>query len=694
MLGMPFLWFQGTFMGFLKALAGTWVCYILLGAICYRRAKSAATAEPLPSNDSLPGPKPTTDSWPKLSGLMRLAGWFMLAVSLAVAMAPAYDWVRSTHLRKSIALLGPAFLIAQFAAVWVLRRLVGPLFRFNADDDCPAPTIWSALAIAFILFQAVTATIYIRHSRDDGYYFAAVLDYEYAPVLNDQEPTHREGAPVVTIHRTLAWELWGAVVCYFTGLTPMGLFRTLLPGSLILMAYAAYASVLSTFLPRRWMPIALIGLSAIHLWGIANNETAINFLLPRPWQSKTVLTHIGVPMVTFLLIRFMNRPSIGLWLSLLACIVFGVTICLSAIFMFAILIVCLALAFVRKAWSRPVATTAGVLGVLMPLVLVGIIIWVSLSSTHLREAIAAGAERYPHLQTWQNRINYYLRAGSAEAVWVFSLPLLSALLVDRWRKTYLIGFSVVMALTFANPFLYVPVSRYITSYYTYDRMWWMFPVGPGLGVLFALVVRLVCRNLGRPPGVVLPLLVAAAGLGLSWCMPGVYVWARSNTFWGDHGYLTPAMPSMQTPRLAENFEKIPAGLAPLAEFLTTDPEISETRILCNEPIATFLTCYSRKFRFVQTRPGYTEAVMGALGKPIDYERRHLLVVGLLSGKKGARAMVRPYLIQFKVKYAITGPGDLADDFLIANGYEVLERHDGFALWRIRPLAYNPRAPSQ
>jgi len=667
-LAIPFLWFQGRFAVFLAALCVIWAGYSLLGAVCYLSARDFPRAKlQRQSNRATLLPFPTEAS-PKAGRARRLTGCFILAASLVLAMVPAFAWVRVPQLRQSIISMAPFVLLAGFWLTPFLRRLSGSVMKFDAEDDEPAPRIFTVAAAAFILFQAITATIYVHHSRDDGYYFAAVLDYQHAPVLNDQEPTHREGLPVPTVHRTLAWELWGAVICHLTGLTPMGLFRCLLPGPLILLSYAAYHAVLSTFLPRRWIPIALIGLSAVHLWGIANNETAINFFLTRPWQGKCVLIHTGVPLLAFLLIRFAARPSLALWLSLLACVLFGMSVSLSAIFMMAIQAACLTVALVPQMTRRPFLTIAGILAALAPLVFTGVIILVNLPD------FSDAPDRYPHLRTWYNHVNFYLRAGSAEVFLAMTLPLIGAFFLDNWRKPYVVGFSCVLGLTFANPNLYAPVCLYLTSYYTHERVWWLFPVGPGLGVLLALVVRYLSRSLGHGRGIFLPLMLTAVGLAVAWNMPGLYVWGPGNVVWG----------SMQATHLAENFEKMPAGLVPLADILEQDPDIAEARILCNEPIATYLTPYSRNFRFVQTRPPYTAVGFTRLGKGEEARQRHELASALGSGLSGDRARAKKrLLLEFKVKYAVTGPGDRADDFLSANGYEILQRRGSFALWIIQ-----------
>jgi hypothetical protein len=670
----PFLWLSGTLSAFLSVLYPVWAIYALLGAILYlRRSDPTAEPETQPLN-----PAPHEEPGPAEGAGRRALACVLLLLYLAIAVVPAYEWVAGVGVRQTLGfprsprwviVRGGVFLLmALYGLAWLFRRAARWLIDFGADDEKRPPAAWKVVALGMILFQAATAALYIRHSRDDGYYLAAVLDYEQGGTLNAEEPTHREGLPVSPIHRTMCWELLGAVVCRLTGLAPMVLFRTVLPAPLVLAAYAAYAALFAEYLPRRWVPIALIGLSGVHLWGITNNETAINFLLPRPWQGKTVLIHIAIPLLSLALARYMRRPATAWWATLATTILFGLAVSLSAIFMMVIQVVCLTAACFRNpnAWRLSVLARIGI--ALAPLVGVALL-------------LRAGAlpdsdltfERFRHVRSFDARINHYLRAGSVEVLWVFCVPLLAALLVQARRKEYLVVFPVVLGLTFANPLLYHVVSRTLTSYVTYERVWWLFPVGPGLGALLALIARFLTISLRRPGSVVLPILFAVAGLAASWFLPGIYVWSESNVVWGP----------MQKPRLADTLEKIPADLRALAQEMANDPEITSTRILCSEAIATELVCYRRDFRFVQTRPMYTEGFFGAAHRPGEGQTRNNLAAALAGAPPAMVPQYGPLFSMFRVKYVITGPGDAADPVLVGNGYEVVDHRGEFVLWKAR-----------
>ena len=86
---------------------------------------------------------------------------------------------------------------------------------------------------------------------------------------------------------------------------------------------------------------------------------------------------------------------------------------------------------------------------------------------------------------WSNEILRYTYLGSAELVWLLTLPLLAEFLGDRRRRAYLVTFPVVLVLTFANPLFFDLVATRLTSYHTYYRLLWLFPVGAGLGALLA-----------------------------------------------------------------------------------------------------------------------------------------------------------------------------------------------------------------
>jgi hypothetical protein len=721
----PFLWVHGSVTAYLTVLAAVWIIASAATGTLYvrslRQAKIMLSATPV-STPTLarPGKQPAVRKQAALGLLAAyavlvsgvLAGWTMVG-------SDPQEW-RNRQQWITIGL--PAILLVAAFLAAGLARFLEPLLRLGPEDDTLAPRLWSVVAGSFIVLQAVGAVAYNRPDWDDCYYLAAALDYQEGQVLNDQEPTHREGYPVQAIYRLMAWELWGATLGRIAGLGPLVLFHSVLPGLLVLACYAAYRALFTELLPRHWVPLALIGLCGFHLWGISNHGNAANHFLIRIWQGKAMLLHLGIPLTTTALIRFARQPVLRWWLTFIACLACGPAYSSSAIFLSTCLVVCLApLLLATIPAGKRIAFTAGSILALAPTVGVGFLFWMAV---HGDTAYQADNGRTAW-QSWFFEWNRYAGNGSAEIIWLAALPFIWILLPGWRTRSLLVGLPVVLILTFANPVLQTAIAARLTGAVAYYRLFWLFPVGIGLGVVLALGSRLSARMLSGTSGATgtwLPLAACCAGLALSAALPGVWVWSDQNS----------AGPFM-TPRLAENLERMPPDLKVIARKLADDPDIAEKRIVCPEEVVSFLTPYDRRFRFVTTRPGYTMYDVGREHRPAEAAERVFLTDGLwlpqfarlpdeswamilrIAGKPPDAAPPNPWPAQenipdllgrYDVAYAVTSPAlgrtdkekfrysRLREANLRRCGFRPLHeaKDDGYALW-IREIRTGP-APTK
>jgi hypothetical protein len=215
-------------------------------------------------------------------------------------------------------------------------------------------------------------------------------------------------------------------------------------------------------------------------------------------------------------------------------------------------------------------------------------------------------------------------------------------------------------------------------------------------------------RIGEPP---LALAIALLGTVLYALLPGYSVWSTEND-------LGPYM----TPHRALNPEKMPSDLLPIAKLMAEDPHIVDGRILCHEDVASFLTPYSRAFRFVLTRPMYLNNFVTT--RPREAIERYFLSIVMDAGRFGpaledrdweylrtkigdstvakwrrsapALQEVPDLLKKFRVRYIVAGPMlDAPDellreklfqqreDLLLENGYREVYRGTQYSLW-IRP----------
>lgn len=699
LLAWPFLWYRLAFDDFVHLLTWIWPLFGAFAGVAGIASVRLREADP----DDLPVAAPPITPRHELDRkAVRQVAWYLALVSVALFLYAYVSPLRGVMLR-----LLPLFLLPGFSAARHLRRIFSTVTHQSPRDHEAPPRLWTIAAAVAIAVQVVGIAVYNRPDWDDCYYLAAVLDYEQAQVLNDEEPSHRENLPVPTQHRTLCWELFGAVLCKLTGATPSALFHTFLPVPLLLLAYAAYTMLLRELLPRRYVPLGLLALSALHLWGISSHTAAANFLLPRLGQAKSVLLHVCMPLSVALLLRFFCRPDARLVLGLLATVVFGLSISLSAIFVLLGLLGCLTLALLCCAptWRRRVELAVAAALATAPLFAAGLLMRAAMRGEVGLQARPTGSDE------WLPTVANFLDRGTAELSWFLTLPLLAVLLPrrdrDRQRRAYLFLFPTVVAATLVNPLLFHFVAGGLTSYHTYPRLLWLFPVAPSLAVLLALGCRAVSRLLDGDSLSLLadrrPLKLALGGLLLTMALPGLFVFGSGNSYIGPLG----------TPSLAANLDKLPDGLPQLAAKLDATPGVSDTRILCNEQIASFLTPYSRAFRFVQTRPLYTPVLFSGAGRTDEGVERALLAsvlrrgqlspqpsrdeffeLHMLFGEAGvsssfgsamAKASRDPQTLldRYRVRHAITGPGDHADVavFLRKNGFHPVAEQGPFTLWQ-------------
>jgi hypothetical protein len=669
LLSWPFLWYGRSFAALMAALRPAWLAYGALGAVAFlltllsTRPSETVTAggsgtQPLDKSalDALQLGRPGSERRPALLAPLRCWPVLRSSAYLLFCIGVVYAYYVLSYIGP-VRLVGLAALpLLAWRGVLVVRQLPARCRESLAELDRPEdslrpPRRWIIAAVVAVAVQVALVAVCNRPDWDDCYYLAAVVDYQHADKLNAEEPTHREGLPVPTQHRTLCWELWGAVLCHLTGLSALSLFHTFLPILMALLLYGGYASLLAELVPRRYVPLSLILLSGLHLWGSSSHIVATNFVLPRLGQGKAVLLHLAIPMCITLLLKYAARPGprgFRSLIALLATLLFSIGVSLSALFLVPALVICLAgaLAWQAERMSARLQILVGAGLTTTPIVIAG------LAMRHALRNEAAIHTQPIGFGHWLETIANYLGRGSVEVLWLLTLPFAALLLRDRRARAYLLFFPASLLATFLNPLLFHPVARTLTSYHTYSRLLWLLPVVPGLAVLLTLFARWLHAELGAlagARGARYGLLGLVLGItGATFLLPGIFVFGPANDFIGPLG----------RPSLADNVEKIPGDLMPIAARVLADPDIQNQRILCNEAIASFLTPYSARFRFVQTRLLYTPVLFFGGGRIQEGIERTLLADIL---RRGVLPPFRDY-DELRDLYLTFGPAAVAASF--------------------------------
>ena len=615
LLAGPFLWFGGSFTAFAWSLALLWTGFAALSF--WLSVGNAAPSGPrgVPSTEKQlhsASDKTPQRAFPTENNGLAVSRLAYAGVALYAAIAAVVVYLWSGHVVETqvrILAASPLILVVGCLLVSPLRKSLAPVLRFTADDEEGPPRLWPAAALGLILAQAAGAAVYFRPDWDDVYYLGAVLDYEHSPSFNDRDPTTREMIGVNAPHRAMCLELLGAVLCRLIGADPQTMFHSFLPAPFVLLAYGAYAALINQILPRKWLPLALVGLSGYFLWGVGEQFGAANHFLIRIWQGKAVMLHLAFPLLAALVLQFSRRVEWRFWLSLTAAGCCGLGFSSSAVFLGIALVSCLAIASVPAMAGARIKFLVLAAVACLPFVALGLAI---LNDPHgeITTAVAMPETETESGNVRQERssqvawalllLDMCARRSSAEILWFLSLPMAALLLVDLRRWAYPMWYPLIFFATFGNPFLALWVAEHVTSQEGYYRLFWLFPVGPGLAIVFALAGRF-CQQLRPAPTWArrdwLPLAVVFTCVAMLAVLPGKFVWSPSNRF-----------DAFMFPQIGRNLEKMSPDLLEIVGVLDEERRAQRLTILCGEEVASYLVPWSPRFSYVMGRamylPGY------------------------------------------------------------------------------------------
>lgn len=640
-------------------LLPTWFLLLVAGEWQHHRQKTVLA----PSASEPAAAAPTN---PPLAWVLPASPSHLLPPILAALVATmAYASGRLSP-RPTFVILGLSFCAAAFLA-WRNR------LRARSCLMQPPP-VWQrsmgGLFLLLLLVALITPALHFRADADDNLYLSEALLLQDSPAMGRFAPTHRgEELPSNPIYAWQSFELWGALGARFSGLHPLIVLRSLMGPLLLGLSLALYAGLLKRFLPRAWLPTAMVLLLAYFLVGMSSQWTPNNYLLPRPQQGKTWLMHLGIAALLLQSLRFLDRPR-SAWLPLFlisfACLGWAPT----AVLLVPALLGTLAFAAILV---RPETTT---LHRAVPLLL-GIlpqVLFAAYLSTRQGDILREDTIGWMEGGRWSDLFFFqFLQMGSLggglELVLLSLSPLLLLALPQQRRQAFPLAFSLAAFLVILNPLFYQPTVAFLSGEAGYVRFFWLLPLPLLLASLGSYLVHIALR--GRRPlaggGLTLALILAAYPL-----CGGNYVWSEDNLY-------DPPENGIYLHRV-DNPYKMPGGLLDVAVALKELPLGPEHRILCHTNVVMHLAPLIEEFDFVYARDFQTSPPLKVLGRHEEASRREALAFDFL-GNGMTDADAAPLLAAESAAYLVLDP--LSDDLrdqVARLGYRLRLDSDGFSLW--------------
>lgn len=194
------------------------------------------------------------------------------------------------------------------AAVFFFRRR-GWKFLYSAKKkgNREQVILWGIFA-ALLLFQLIQAVRMTYADGDDAYYVALTTITNNANTMYQKLP-YTGGSTEVDIRHGLApFPVWISYLAEVCGLAPVTTAHIAVPMMLIAMTYGIFYLLGEKIFRDRAerIPLFLVALELLVLFGDYSIYTAENFMIARSRQGKAALGNLIVPMLFLLLILLLE----------------------------------------------------------------------------------------------------------------------------------------------------------------------------------------------------------------------------------------------------------------------------------------------------------------------------------------------------------------------------------------------------
>lgn len=226
--------------------------------------------------------------------------------------------------------------LAVLCGIWRKRKAPTPLSLSVTNDrnqDTLSIVLWCCAA-ALLLLQLILTCILAYEEGDDAFYFSISTSTNDSDTMYRKLPYTGASTDISARHSLAPFPIWIAFLARISGMHPVVIAQIVLPVVLSLMSYSIYLLIgrhLLSNSPGK-LPLFMVILECLVLFGGYSLYTAENFLLVRLSQGKAVLANIILPFIFlmfYILLEQLQKTKTsgsGYWL-LLACVMTAGCLC-------------------------------------------------------------------------------------------------------------------------------------------------------------------------------------------------------------------------------------------------------------------------------------------------------------------------------------------------------------------------------
>ncbi|MCM1191816.1 MAG: DUF6077 domain-containing protein [Butyrivibrio sp.] len=242
-----------------------------------------------------------------------VGGQMFLWAGFQVICVPLILGGQNHNFRRLCILFGCFLALALFLAlVAAVRRRksagISPAEGQNRDRDKAALSLWLAVFGLFVL-QLALAVTRAYEEGDDAFYVATAVITEKSDTMYQILPYTGFATGLDIRHGLAPFPVWAAFLARLSGVHAAIISQVVLSVALIAMAYSIYYLIGRELVgnSRRGLPLFMLLIEFLVIFGGQSLYTAENFLLVRTAQGKAVLAGIVIPFLFWLLLVLVKK---------------------------------------------------------------------------------------------------------------------------------------------------------------------------------------------------------------------------------------------------------------------------------------------------------------------------------------------------------------------------------------------------
>jgi len=199
---------------------------------------------------------------------------------------------------------------------------------------------------ALIVFQLIMFMKMSSFDGDDAYYVVQSLLTTQTDTMYRIRPYTGLSTSIDLRHSLAVFPMWIAYLARVSGIHSTIVAHHLLGLFLIPVTYLIYYEIGKNILrrERNKLPIFMIFIAIMHVFGNVSIYTNATFMITRTWQGKSLLANVCIPGVLWLMLNIFDSENtegdrrLGLWFVLFMLNIVGAMSSTSSVFLLAMLI--------------------------------------------------------------------------------------------------------------------------------------------------------------------------------------------------------------------------------------------------------------------------------------------------------------------------------------------------------------------